>query len=27
VALNIPYLIQEIESLVERGVPKPRILF
>ena len=26
VALNIPYLIQEIESLVERGVPKPRIL-
>mgnify|MGYP000538580379 FL=1 len=26
VALNIPYLVQEIESLVERGVPKPRIL-
>nr|WP_289706813.1 adenylosuccinate synthase [Enterocloster clostridioformis] len=26
VALNITYLIQEIESLVERGVPKPRIL-
>ena len=26
VALNIPYLIQEIESIVERGVPKPRIL-
>ena len=26
VALNIPYLIQEIESLMERGVPKPRIL-
>ena len=26
VALNIPYLIQEVESLVERGVPKPRIL-
>ena len=26
VALNIPYLIQEIESLVERGVPKSRIL-
>ena len=26
VSLNIPYLIQEIESLVERGVPKPRIL-
>ena len=23
---NIPYLVQEIESLVERGVPKPRIL-
>ena len=26
VALNIPYLVQEIEALVERGVPKPRIL-
>ena len=26
VALNIPYLIKEIESLVERGVPKPRVL-
>ena len=26
VALNIPYPIQEIESLMERGVPKPRIL-
>ncbi len=26
VALNIPYLIQEIQSLVERGVPKPQIL-
>ena len=26
VALNIPYLIQEIQSLVERGVPKPKIL-
>lgn len=26
VALNIPYLINEINSLVERGVPKPRIL-
>lgn len=26
VALNIPYLIQEINSLVERGVPKPKIL-
>lgn len=26
VALNIPYLIQEINSIVERGVPKPRIL-
>lgn len=26
VALNIPYLIQEINALVERGVPKPHIL-
>ncbi len=26
VALNIPYLIDEINSLVERGVPKPNIL-
>ena len=26
VALNIPYLIDEINSVVERGVPKPRIL-
>ena len=26
VALNIPYLVQEIEARVERGVPKPRIL-
>ncbi len=26
VALNIPYLIKEIESLIERGVPKPNIL-
>lgn len=26
VALNIPYLFKEIQSLVERGVPKPRIL-
>ena len=26
VALNIPYLIQEINSIVDRGVPKPRIL-
>ncbi len=26
VALNIPYLIQEINSIVEKGVPKPRIL-
>ncbi|PNV59254.1 adenylosuccinate synthase [Clostridium sp. chh4-2] len=26
VALNIPYLINEINSLVERGVPKPKIL-
>lgn len=26
VALNIPLLFQEIQSLVERGVPKPRIL-
>ena len=26
VALNIPYLVKEIQSLVDRGVPKPRIL-
>lgn len=26
VALNIPYLIKEINEIVERGVPKPRIL-
>ncbi len=26
VALNIPYLFKEIQSLVDRGVPKPRIL-
>ena len=26
VALNIPYLIKEIDSLVEKGVPKPRVL-
>lgn len=26
VALNIPYLFREIEGLVERGVPAPRIL-
>lgn len=26
VALNIPYLVEEIQSLVERGVPKPHIL-
>lgn len=26
VALNIPYLIDEINSIVEKGVPKPRIL-
>lgn len=26
VALNIPYLIKEINSIVERGVPKPHIL-
>lgn len=26
VALNIPYLINEINSLVEKGVPKPHIL-
>lgn len=26
VALNIPYLINEIQSLVDRGVPKPRVL-
>ena len=27
VALNIPYLIKEIQSIVDRGVPKPHILF
>lgn len=26
VALNIPYLLKEINSLVEKGVPKPKIL-
>lgn len=26
VALNIPYLIKEIQSVVDRGVPKPHIL-
>lgn len=26
VALNIPYLCEEIKSLVDRGVPKPKIL-
>ena len=26
VALNIPYLIKEIDSLIEKGVPKPHIL-
>ena len=26
VALNIPYLVKEIQSLVDRGVPKPKIL-
>ena len=26
VALNIPYLVQEINSIVEKGVPKPKIL-
>jgi adenylosuccinate synthase len=26
VALNIPYLVKEIQSLVERGVPAPKIL-
>ncbi len=26
VALNIPYLFQEIQSIVERGVPMPKIL-
>lgn len=26
VALNIPYLVKEIQSLVERGVPTPKIL-
>ncbi len=26
VALNIPYLLEEIQALTDRGVPKPRIL-
>ncbi len=26
VALNIPYLVEEIQSLVDKGVPKPKIL-
>lgn len=26
VALNIPYLVNEINSIVEKGVPKPKIL-
>jgi len=26
VALNIPYLVNEIQALVDRGVPKPRVL-
>ncbi len=26
VALNIPYLVKEINSIVEKGVPKPKIL-
>ena len=26
VALNVPYLIKEIQSIVDRGVPKPHIL-
>lgn len=26
VALNIPYLVQEIEDLVSKGVPRPRVL-
>lgn len=26
VALNIPYLFQEIQALVEKGVPRPRVL-
>lgn len=26
VALNIPYLVKEINSLVEKGVPKPKVL-
>ena len=26
VALNVPYLVKEIQSLVDRGVPKPHIL-
>ena len=25
-ALNIPYLVNEIVELVKRGVPKPKIL-
>ena len=26
VALNIPYLVKEIQSIVDRGVPKPKVL-
>lgn len=26
VALNIPYLVKEIKSLIEKGVPKPKVL-
>ena len=26
VALNIPFLVKEVDSLVEQGVPKPKIL-
>ena len=26
VALNIPYLVKEINSLIEKGVPKPKVL-
>jgi adenylosuccinate synthase len=26
VALNIPYLVKEVQSLVDRGVPKPKLL-
>lgn len=26
VALNIPYLVKEVQSIVDRGVPKPKIL-